>query len=155
MPPLKNPRHERFCQEYAVNPNATKAYESVYPDASYRTSNANGSRLLVNASIPKRISQICEEMGYGREEALKDLFTCARDKDKDTKLKALSLYFKINGDAIDNQINVMQSMNIEPETREQIIDALRNKNKSGTGMGTGTGTGTSETDKDADATRKP
>ena len=59
MPKLPNPKRERFCQEYIIDLNATKAAErSKY---SKRTANEQGARLLANVSVQNRIAELKEE----------------------------------------------------------------------------------------------
>lgn len=55
-----NERHELFCQEYIVDMNATRAYETVY-NAKKNVAGANGSRLLENAEITKRIKKLTQD----------------------------------------------------------------------------------------------
>lgn len=49
-----------FCIYYIENFNATKAYQRAY-DCDYQTANANGSRMLVNASIKTEIDRLTKE----------------------------------------------------------------------------------------------
>lgn len=56
---LKNAKHERFCQEYIIDLNATKAAERA--KYSKRTANEQGCRLLANVSVQKRIAKLKEE----------------------------------------------------------------------------------------------
>ncbi|KAA0941608.1 terminase small subunit [Sporosarcina sp. ANT_H38] len=53
-----------FCIYYIKYFNATKAYQKAY-ECDYMTANANGSRLLVNASIRKEITRMKEERASG------------------------------------------------------------------------------------------
>lgn len=43
--------------EYLVTMNATEAYRRVYPNSSYASANASGTRLLVNVSIAEAIDE--------------------------------------------------------------------------------------------------
>lgn len=52
-------RHERFCQEYLVDLNATAAYMRTYPDATPDSARASAPRLLANVS--GRIAQLQAE----------------------------------------------------------------------------------------------
>lgn len=51
-------KHEQFCLEYVKDLNATQAYARTYPDASPETADANGPKLLGNARIKERISEL-------------------------------------------------------------------------------------------------
>lgn len=52
---------ERFCQEYLLDLNATKAYARAYPDSNLKSARTNGPRLLANAGIQERIQQLMEK----------------------------------------------------------------------------------------------
>lgn len=59
MPPLANAKRERFCQEYLIDLNGTKAAErSKY---SKHTANEQGSRLLANVNVQQRIAELKAE----------------------------------------------------------------------------------------------
>ncbi len=51
---LKNDRHERFCQEYVIDLNATRAYRKVYKCSKDNARKA-GSRLLKKEDVAKRV----------------------------------------------------------------------------------------------------
>jgi phage terminase small subunit len=53
-------KQKLFCLYYIKYFNATKAYQKAY-DCDYFTANANGSRLLVNASIKNEINRLKSE----------------------------------------------------------------------------------------------
>jgi phage terminase small subunit len=56
MPELKNIRHEKFCLLYVICGNASRAYrEAGYPS---KNPDVNASRLLVNAEIQNRITEL-------------------------------------------------------------------------------------------------
>jgi phage terminase small subunit len=57
-----NPAQKVFCHEYVLDWNATRAYQAAYPDSSYDSANANGSRLLVNDSIKAYIEEIQKDI---------------------------------------------------------------------------------------------
>lgn len=56
--PLKNFKHEQFCQEYIVCLNATDAYQTSYPKCSTRTARSNGSELLTKTNILARLGHL-------------------------------------------------------------------------------------------------
>jgi phage terminase small subunit len=51
---LKNARHEKFCHEFIVDLNATRAYQRAY-GASYESALANGPRLIGNDRVAARV----------------------------------------------------------------------------------------------------
>ena len=57
-----NEKQKRFCESYVLDWNATRAYQETYPNASYETSNVNGSKLLVKASIKAYIEEIQKDL---------------------------------------------------------------------------------------------
>jgi hypothetical protein len=58
MPILANPRHERFCQEYAQGKSADEAYTS----AGYKKHRQAASRLLLsNVDVASRVSELQAE----------------------------------------------------------------------------------------------
>lgn len=59
MPKLRNPKHERFCQEYVIDLNITRAAT----DASFskKTARTIGSKLLTRIDVEKRIAELMEE----------------------------------------------------------------------------------------------
>ena len=56
--PLKNNKHERFCQEYVVKLVVADAYKIAYPKASQLTAEQNGSKLLKNVKVVGRIAHL-------------------------------------------------------------------------------------------------
>jgi phage terminase small subunit len=52
------PSQERFCQEYLIDLNATRAYKAAYPTVSLNSANAAGSRLLANVKVAARIRDL-------------------------------------------------------------------------------------------------
>ena len=60
---LANKKWERFCLEYAREPNATKAYKkSGYKCKNDASAGANARRLLQDARIQARLAELHEEM---------------------------------------------------------------------------------------------
>ena len=55
---LENDQHERFCQEYIIDLNQTKAYERTY--GKVKSARINASRLLTKANIAARIAELKE-----------------------------------------------------------------------------------------------
>jgi phage terminase small subunit len=56
MPPLENPRHERFAQALAAGKNAVDAHEF----AGYRANRGHASTLRKNPKLLKRVDEILE-----------------------------------------------------------------------------------------------
>ena len=110
-----NERQKKFCDEYIISGNAASAARL----AGYSTQNARqiGQRLLTNvdisAYITERLQSLETERTLTMQEALELLAYHARQKTKivvtpkgqrievpvdgDVQVKALDLYFKING----------------------------------------------------------
>ncbi len=56
MPTLENARHERFCQEYVVDLNATQAY--IRAGYSPNGAEASASKLLTNPKVIERVKEL-------------------------------------------------------------------------------------------------
>ena len=55
-------KQKRFCDEYLIDLNATRAYKTAYPSIKNdETARANGSRLLTYANIKKYIEERMQE----------------------------------------------------------------------------------------------
>jgi hypothetical protein len=63
MPPLHNPRHERFCQELFKSEPQNAAYEA----AGYRYHEGNASRLRSNERVISRLSELQREAQRSNE----------------------------------------------------------------------------------------
>lgn len=92
----------RFCEEYIIDLNGTRAYMTAYPHVkSESTARANASRLLTNANIQNRVAELMqqrsERTGITADEVLRELQHIAMTKTEITgkeKLKALELLGK-------------------------------------------------------------
>jgi phage terminase small subunit len=62
MPPLRSRRWERFANEYVIDHNATRAYVDAGYSCSREVAGRNGYRLLRNAEIAERISELEERI---------------------------------------------------------------------------------------------
>ena len=64
--PLKNDRHEKFCQVYVKDPinclNNTLAYMAVYPKCTKVSAGVNGFQLLKNAIVVGRVQYLQKEV---------------------------------------------------------------------------------------------
>lgn len=115
MGKLENERHERFCIEYVRTLNAKKSYLQAYPESTDRNAESSGSRLLSNAKVKERLSELLEQDRNNRiasaEEVLEMLTAIARgetteevvtskgnivtvDSNTQARLKALDLLAK-------------------------------------------------------------
>lgn len=56
-----NKRHEKFCQEYLKDFNATRAYKTVYDSKSDNAASANASKLLRNTKVQEYLSASMQE----------------------------------------------------------------------------------------------
>jgi phage terminase small subunit len=75
-------QQKMFCLFYLQHFNATKAYQQAY-DVDYKTANANGSRLLVNASVKEELHKLKGELQH-------DTFVTAKDLVKEYVKQAFS-----------------------------------------------------------------
>lgn len=66
-------KHQQFVNEYLKCWNATKAYQVVYPSATYETANKNASALMVNHGIAEAIQQRIDENAMSANEVLQRL----------------------------------------------------------------------------------
>lgn len=71
-------KHQRFVDEWLKCFNGTKAYQVVYPSASYDTARANAAKLLADTSIAEVISDRLAAAHMSADEALKLLAEHAR-----------------------------------------------------------------------------
>jgi hypothetical protein len=69
--PLRNRKHEKFCQVLAKNPEANQslAYKEVYPSVMESTAVVNASKLLSNTNIRDRVLSIMSR--YSGKDILK------------------------------------------------------------------------------------
>ncbi|HLB55142.1 MAG TPA: terminase small subunit [Gemmatimonadales bacterium] len=59
--PLEHPRHERFCQEYLIDLNCTKAYLRAGYKVTANVARSAGSRLLTNVGVQARIEELQQD----------------------------------------------------------------------------------------------
>ena len=95
-------KQKKFCEEYILDWNATRAYQETYPNASYETSNVNGSKLLVKASIKAYIEEIQLDLqklaGISRLSIIQDLQKIQKESEKSKdKTKAIEVINKMLG----------------------------------------------------------
>lgn len=57
---LINDAHERFCEEYLVDLNATAAYQRTYPAAKPAAARAAAARLFADVNISDRVAELLE-----------------------------------------------------------------------------------------------
>jgi phage terminase small subunit len=100
MPPLKNPRHERFAQELAKG--ATQ--DDAYVAAGFKPSRHHASRLATNGNIRTRVSElqskVAEKAEWSAAERLlmlKAIALANSDKDARVTVSAISEANKMQG----------------------------------------------------------
>jgi phage terminase small subunit len=92
LPVLKNPRHERFCQELAKGKSATEAYGA----AGYKGNRRNASHLATKSDIKRRLEElqseiaarVVEQTAVTRAEILEELKKIAFATFEDGSVKA-------------------------------------------------------------------
>jgi hypothetical protein len=92
LPVLKNPRHERFCQELAKGKSATEAYAA----AGYKGNRRNASHLATKSDIKRRLEElqseiaarVVEQTAVTRAEILEELKKIAFATFEDGSVKA-------------------------------------------------------------------
>lgn len=98
-------KQKRFCEEYLVDLNGTRAYCAAYPKVKNEAvARTNASRLLTNANIQKYISDLRQQQskrtGITADTVLKELgkiaFSDVEVSGKE-KIKALELLCKLLG----------------------------------------------------------
>lgn len=110
-------KHQAFVQEYIANKfNATQAYMKVY-ECDYETANANGSRLLVNASIRDAVdSEIDIILNEKRElsvrvlDRLKEIALSKEDASDSNRIRACEILAKYLGLNRDTENEASSSM---------------------------------------------
>ena len=80
----RHPEHQRFVLEYLSNGfNATQAYQTTYPEATYATARVEGSKLLAKPNIQDQITTFLEENSMKALEVLARLERIARSSAAD------------------------------------------------------------------------
>lgn len=54
------PEHERFCSEYILDDNGTRAYQRAYPNCGYNTARSGACNLIAKPNIAARIEELRE-----------------------------------------------------------------------------------------------
>lgn len=67
MPPLDNPRHEKFAQEMAKGNSAAAAYQLAGYDADEKSAETAGPRLFRNVQVQSRVAEL-QQRGATRAE---------------------------------------------------------------------------------------
>lgn len=130
-----NPRHEKFCLEYAKTGNATQAYRlSGFQSQSYQAAQANSARLLADERVQDRLRELSEQVSDStvadRQELMRfatatlrgEITNTILDRDGNTvelpaqlkdRLKALELLAKLQGLFVSKQeLEISQSIPI-------------------------------------------
>lgn len=58
---ILSPQHERFCREYIIDENGTRAYMRAYPGSGYNSAMTSAYDLLMKPQICSKIEQLREE----------------------------------------------------------------------------------------------
>lgn len=125
---------EKFCLEYAELGNATAS--AINAGYSEKTSNVQGSRLLKNVKIQKRIAEIRKENGIQintqKDNVLEMLYNIAEDAkgEPQHRLKAIEMISKIEGYykdmpeiKVDNTVNTFDpSAMSDEELMKKMVD---------------------------------
>jgi len=109
---LNNPRHEKFCLEYAACGNATEAYlKAGYSGQKRKTKNVAAFKLLKKTKIAERIKELTAEI---KREKIADVVECQeiltviarRDTQAENadRIKAIQTLMKAQG-AFVTQVN--------------------------------------------------
>jgi phage terminase small subunit len=131
MPPLRNPRHERFIQFLLEGKTALDAYEA----AGYARDDANASRLSNNPKVRHRLAELQGEIAAETTVTVKGLLNELEDaRKKATDLKQLSAAIKaiegkakLSGLLVDKkQVEVTGSVafNKDDITDEEIVERM-------------------------------
>lgn len=129
------PKQKRFCEEYVIDWNATRAYQVAYPDCSYESANTSGPRLLVNVSIKAYVEEIQEDLqklaGISKLSVLNKLNEIIENEDTETvatrdRLKALEVVNKMLGfNDPDKSEVVTKTKDRSPEEIKAELDHLQ------------------------------
>jgi hypothetical protein len=120
-------RQRKFIEAYLISGNATQAYKDAY-GATDAVSNANGARLLANASISAEIAKARDQRSKRTEitadAVLKELWENAQlarqDKDYNASNKALELCDKHLG-ALTDRLHVTTD---KTQAAQELADLL-------------------------------
>lgn len=113
MAKLNNLKHEKFCLEYSISLNATKAYKAVYGDVTGAENSA--SRLLGNAKVKTRIKELSVKK---EEKAEIKSFNVIAELEKIAKARAIDV-FKIEGSFL-----TIKSLEDIPEECQVAIESI-------------------------------
>ena len=110
---LDNINQEKFCILYATERglmgNGTQCYAIAYgidlaSKKGYATCRANSHRLLIDADITARITELLTDEGFNDENVAKQhLFLINQDADLSAKKGGVELFYKLKGKLIEKQ----------------------------------------------------
>ncbi len=123
------PRQQRFCQEYAIDLNATAAARRA--GYSEKTVHVQGPRLLANVRVASRIAELQDEVAERNKLSVDGVVTnLAELRDKAVAagqmgpaIRAQELIGRTIGAFVDRQITGEETL-----SREQLIDQLSEGN---------------------------
>ena len=113
MAKLKNIKHEKFCLEYSITLNASKAYRAVYGDV--KGYEQNSSKLMSNNKVKARIN----ELSFKKEaKAEIKAFEVVAELEKIAKARLIDV-FKLEGNFL-----TIKSLNDIPEECQVAIESI-------------------------------
>ena len=126
MPPLKNPKHEAFAQEYSrqiidpkVNPSGIKSYQAS-SGSDWDNAHSHAHRVVANGGVQRRMGELLEDAGAGRKKRSRWMKDLAHSQDEWMRLASIKEMNRVDGltDQPDQtNINV-------PEGIAGLVDAL-------------------------------
>lgn len=142
-------QQERFCQFIAEGMNQTDAYKA----AGYKTANdgvaaANASRLIGNAKIQERLSEIRRPVAIKAEvtldwlieQAQEVLMQAKADKSHAASIAAIKELGILSGRRVEKRENTNRDVNDSSElTREELLDLARSGRPRAAEKGSGAG----------------
>lgn len=115
-------KQKRFCEEYIIDLNATRAYKIAYPDVKKdETARANASRLLSNANIKSLIDEKLKEISSSKiadaKEVMEYLTEVMRREKKESIVVTLS---KETSAYVPDENGSMRKQTIKEEVPETV-----------------------------------
>ena len=134
--PKLTEKQRRFCEEYLIDLNATRAYKAAYPSAKKDSTAAqNGSRMLRNAKVRDFIQELKQEREnrviVSQDDVLTAIQEIAFDDNEKAKdrLKALELLCRHLGvfdhkDELDKEEQKARIAKLRRETQDEEVKEI-------------------------------